>query len=326
MTIKKIAELANVSNATVSKILNGKDKNISESTRQRVLEIVKSEGYIPNEIAKSLKMKRTKTIGIIMPDVMNLFFSELARGVEDAAERKGYSVILCNSDNKESKEKRYIQMLQEKMVDGIILTASESSASKSLKRRNTPMVLLDREIAIDEKVGRITADNEKGAYNATNYLIQKGCKNIGIISADNKNKPSAQRLKGYENALVDNGLEVDKNKIFLQYYTIESGYIGTMTLLDRTEIDSIFCGNDLIAIGSIRALKEKNIKVPDEVKVIGFDDISISQYMDPPLTTIKQPIYEMGEEAVRMLVSIIEKKDTEMAKVLKTKLIERGSA
>ncbi len=125
MTIKEIAEMANVSSATVSKILNGKDKYISEATRQRVLEIVEREGYIPNAIAKSLKMKSTKTLGIIIPDVMNLFFSELARGIEDAAERKGYSVILCNSDNKEAKEERYIQVLQEKMVDGIILTASE---------------------------------------------------------------------------------------------------------------------------------------------------------------------------------------------------------
>ncbi|OZV13827.1 hypothetical protein CIW83_02490 [Tissierella sp. P1] len=173
MTIKRIAELANVSSATVSKIINGKDKHISEATRQKVLAIIEREGYIPNGIAKSLKMKRTKTIGIIMPDVMNLFFSEVARGAEDAAEREGYSVILCNSDNKQSKEERYIQILQEKMVDGIILTASESSISKSLDRCNTPMVLVDRDIASDKKVGRIVVDNEEGAYNATNFLIKK---------------------------------------------------------------------------------------------------------------------------------------------------------
>lgn len=326
MTIKRIAELAKVSSATVSKILNGKDQYISEATRQRVLEIVDREGYIPNGIAKSLKMKRTKTLGIIMPDVMNLFFSELARGVEDAAEKSGYSVILCNSDNKESKEAKYTQILQEKMVDGIILAASENSESKSLVKCNIPMVLLDRDIDIDGKIGRIVVDNEGGAYNATNFLIKKGCKNVGIISADSKNKPSAQRLKGYEKALLDGGLEVDEQKIFLQSYTIESGYMGALALMERTYIDGIYCGNDLIAIGAIRAIKEKNIKIPEEIKIIGFDDISISQYIDPPLTTIKQPIYEMGKEAVKMLIGIIEKKDIEMTKVLKTTIVERESS
>lgn len=326
MTIKEIAEMAKVSSATVSKILNGKDQYISEATRQRVLEIVEREGYIPNAIAKSLKMKRTKTLGIIIPDVMNLFFSELARGIEDAAERKGYSVILCNSDNKVSKEEKYIQVLQEKMVDGIILTASEQSVNKSLKRRNTPIVLLDRDILIDEEVGRIVVDNMDGAYNATQFLIDKGCKNIGFISSADINKSSGQRLRGYEKALLENNLEVDRDKIFLQSYTIDTGYEGTMDLLSRNNLDGICCGNDLIAIGSIKALKEKKIDIPKDIKIIGFDDIQISQYLDPPLTTIRQPIYEMGEEAVKMLVSIIENKGIGKTKVLKTSLIERRSS
>lgn len=325
MTIKEIAELAGVSTATVSKILNDKDQDISEATRKRVLDIVERVGYIPNGIAKSLRMKNTKTIGIIMPDVMNLFFSELARGVEDAAEKKGYSVILCNSDNKESKEEKYIQILQEKMVDGIILTASENSVKRSLSRRKIPMVLLDRDISTDEKVGRITVDNEEGTYNATKLLIEKGCKNIGFISSNKNTKSSAQRLKGYENAILGNKINLDKNKIFLQNYTIETGYKGTVSLLEKTNIDGICCGNDLIAIGVIKALKERGIKVPEDVKVIGFDDISISKYMDPPLTTIRQPIYQMGEEAVKMLIGIIEGKEMNLIKVFSTKLIERGS-
>ncbi|MBC8588955.1 LacI family DNA-binding transcriptional regulator [Paratissierella segnis] len=323
MTIKEIAELAGVSTATVSKILNGKDKDISEATRKNVLDIVEREGYIPNGIAKSLRIKNTKTIGIIMPDVMNLFFSELARGVEDAAEKKGYSVILCNSDNKESKEEKYIQILQEKMVDGIILTASENSVKRSLRRRKIPMVLLDRDISTDEKVGRITVDNEEGTYNATKLLIEKGCKNIGFISSNKTTKSSAQRLQGYENAILESKINFDKNKIFLQNYTIETGYKGTVSLLEKTNIDGICCGNDLIAIGAIKALKERGIKVPQDVKVIGFDDISISKYMDPPLTTIRQPIYEMGEEAVGMLIDVINNKEMEMSKVLKTELIVR---
>ena len=326
LTIKRIAELANVSSATVSKILNGKDQYISEATRRRVLEIVEREGYIPNAVAKSLKIRSTKTIGVIIPDVMNLFFSELARGVEDAAGKKGYSVILCNSDNDESKEEKYMKVLQEKMVDGIILTASESSVSKSLKRRDIPIILLDRNITIDAKVGRIIVNNQEGIYSATNYLIKMNCKNIGFISSDKASQLPIERLKGYKKCLLDNGFKIEQRKIFLKNYTIQTGYVGTIALLGRGKIDGICCGNDLIAIGAINALKERRIKVPDEVKVIGFDDIQISQYLDPPLTTMRQPIYKMGEEAVNMLVSIIEKEDVEKIITLNTTLIKRGSA
>lgn len=325
LTIKKIAEMANVSNATVSKVINGKDKYISEATRQRILEIVEREGYIPNAIAKSLKMKRTKTLGIILPDVMNLFFSELARGIEDAAEIMGYSIILCNSDNRESKEESYIQILQEKMVDGIILAASESSVNKYLEIRSTPIVIIDRDIKINEQVGKITVDNEAGIYESTNFLINKGCKNIGFISCGETNRISTKRLLGYKKALWDHGLEVDESKIFLQNFTIETGYEGTMSLLKNTEMDGICCGNDLIAIGAIKALKEMEIAIPDQVKVIGFDNIYIAQYMDPPITTMGQPIYKMGEEAVKMLISIIEGENIQLSKVFKTKLIERGT-
>lgn len=325
MTIKNIARLANVSSATVSKVMNGKDEHISDSTRQRIFEIIKEQGYIPNGIAKSLKVKNTKTIGIIMPDVMNLFYSELARGVEDAAELKGYSVIICNSDNKVAKEERYIQVLQEKMVDGIILTSTESSTNNSLERCIIPMVLVDRDIELGKHVGRIIIENKKSAYEATSFLIKQGCKNIGFISSVNKNKPSADRLSGYQSALLDNGQVVEEKKQYLNNYTIESGYLGVKKLLEQTTLDGIFCGNDLIAIGAIKALKENGIMVPEQVKVIGFDDISISQFIDPPITTIKQPIYKMGEEAVNMLVDIIEKKDIEMTKILEGTLIVRSS-
>lgn len=329
VTLKEISKMANVSIATVSKVINGKDKYISESTRKKILEIVEREGYIPNGIAKGLKMRKTKTIGMIIPDVMNQFFSELARGIEDAAEKKGYTVILCNSDNKVKKELKYLEMLQEKMVDGIIMTASENSSYNSIRFNHIPLVLLDRDVdvdkSIDSMIGRILVNNKEGSYNATNYLIEKGCKNIGMISSNNKNRPSAERIQGYENAILDNGFFLDMEKIFLESYTIESGYRGIMTILKRTDIDGIVCGNDLIAIGAIKALREKRIRVPELVKVIGFDDIPIGKYMDPPLTTIKQPVYEMGEEAINMLLGLIYKEDIDRVKVFSTSLVKRGS-
>ncbi len=324
-TIKEIAEMANVSTATVSKVLNGKDKYISEKTRQKILEIVEREGYIPNGIAKSLKIKKTKTIGLIMPDVMNPFFAELARGAEDAAEKRGYIVIICNSENRISKEEKYLNILQEKMVDGIIMTASESIASHSIEKCNIPIVLVDRDLEMDKPIGHITVNNEEGTFMATKYLIEKGCKNIGFISSKIVNKLSNERLEGYKRALEEHGFAVDEDKIYLENYNVESGYNGARYLLDKGDIDGICCGNDMIAIGAIRSLKERGIRVPEDVKVIGFDNISISKYIEPPLTTIAQPIYEIGQESVKMLLSIIEKKDVNLTKVLDLKLVERGS-
>lgn len=326
ITIKKIAELANVSTATVSKVLNGKDQYISEETRKRILDIVEKEGYIPNGIAKSLKIKKTKTIGLIIPDVMNPFFAEIARGAEDAAEEKGYTIVICNSDNRFSKEEKYLSILQEKMVDGVIMTATESNTSQTIERCNIPIVLVDRDLQMDKPIGRITVNNEEGTFMATSYLIGKGCKNICFISSKIVNKLSKERLQGYKKALEENGFPVDENKIYLESFNVETGYKGVNELLKKGHMDGICCGNDLIAIGAIRALKEKGLKVPDEVKVIGFDDISISKYVEPPLTTIRQPIYEIGRESVNMLLSIIEKGKTKMHKVLTVTLVERGSS
>lgn len=328
ITLKEIGKLAGVSSATVSKVINGKDENISEPTRARVLEIVEREGYVLNGIAKSLKMRKTKTIGIIVPDVMNLFFSELARSIEDEAEKKGYSVILCNSDNKKKKEEKYVAILQEKMVDGIIFTASENSNYKFENLRNIPIVLLDRDINKEtgKNIGKIIVNNIDGGYIATEHLIKNGCKDIAIITSDNKNKPSAERIQGYKNALKDNGFKVDKEKVFLENYSIETGYKGVNQILRNTKVDGIFCGNDLIAIGAINALREMNISVPGDVKIVGFDDIQISKYIDPPLTTIKQPISKMGEEAVKMLISIIKKEEIKKNRILNTKIVIRKSS
>lgn len=325
MSIAKIARLAGVSTATVSKILNGKDQAISEATRKRVLEIVEREGYIPNAIAKSLKIKHTKTIGLIIPDVMNLFFSELARGVEDSADKVGYSLILCNTDNNEAKEKKYLQVLQGKMVDGIIMTAVENRSGTSLNDCKPPLVLLDRDIETDKLVGRIKVDNEKCIYDASTFLFKKGCRNIGFISSKTTSTLSQDRLQGYIKALKEKGINYNENIVYLNDYSVNTGYSGALELIRNSNIDGICCGNDLIAIGVIKALKEKNIDVPKDIKVIGLDDISISSYIDPPLTTIKQPIYDMGHEAVDLLIDIIEKRETNLLRVLNHSIVERMS-
>lgn len=324
-TIKMIAEFAGVSSATVSKVINGKDQSISEDTRRRILEIVEREGYIPNGVAKSLRIKNTKTIGLIVPDVTNPFFSEVAKGIEDAAAKRGYSLILCNTDNKENKEKMYLKILQEKKVDGLIITASHSKLGDQLDKVSTPVVLIDRDINTSKPVGRITVDNITGGRLAAEKLLESGCRNIVHITAELENKPAAERYKGFVEVLGGNGIEFSKSGLYTGYFTVETGYEGIMKLSELLEFDGVFCGNDLIAIGAVKALRELGRRIPEEVSVIGFDDIALSKYIDPPLTTIRQPIYKLGENAIMVLLGLVEGGSTEESVVLQPELMERMS-
>ena len=324
-TIRMIAKLAGVSSATVSKVINGKDQNISEDTRRRILEIVEREGYIPNGIAKSLRIKNTKTIGLIVPDVTNLFFAEVAKGIEDAAAKRGYSLILCNTDNKDSKERMYLKILQEKKVDGLIITASHSKLGDQLDSVSIPVVLIDRDVDTPKSVGRITVDNIKGGRMAAEKLIDSGCRSIVHITAGLENKPSAERYKGFVEALRDAGIKFNKSGLHTGYFTVETGYEGIVRLSKVMEFDGVFCGNDHIAIGALQALRELGKMIPDDVSVVGFDDIALSKYIHPPLTTIRQPIYKLGESAVMVLLGMIEGGTTEESVVLQPELIERMS-
>lgn len=324
-TIKMIAELAGVSSATVSKVINGKDQSISEDTRRRILEIVEREGYIPNGVAKSLRIKNTKTIGLILPDVTNPFFSEVAKGIEDAAAKRGYSLILCNTDNKENKEKMYLKILQEKKVDGLIITASHSKLGDQLDKVSTPVILIDRDIKTSKPVGRITVDNITGGRLAAEKLLESGCRKIVHITAELENKPAAERYKGFVEVLGGNAIEFSKSGLYTGYFTVETGYEGIMKLSELLEFDGVFCGNDLIAIGAVKALRELGRRIPEEVSVIGFDDIALSKYIDPPLTTIRQPIYKLGENAIIVLLGMIEGGATEESVVLQPELMERMS-
>jgi LacI family transcriptional regulator len=211
------------------------------------------------------------------------------------------------------------------MVDGIILASTENGFEKSLAKCASPVVLVDREINLYEKAGRILVNNEESAFTATDFLIKNGCRNIGFISSGHNNKPSLDRLYGYKRGLEENGIHFDEDKVYQNNYTIETGYTGINILLNRTTLDGLFCGNDLIAIGAIKGIKERNIEIPKQIKVMGFDDILISKYIEPPLTTMKQPAYKMGEESVKMLIDLICGKHVEKTVILKTELIKRLS-
>ncbi|OPJ57027.1 LacI family DNA-binding transcriptional regulator [Alkalithermobacter paradoxus] len=329
VTIKDIARLAGVSTATVSKIINNKDDSISKDTRDKVIRIMKESNYVPNTIARSLVTKKTKTIGLVIPDIANPFFPELARGAEDKANKEGYNLIICNTDDDTAKEDRYVSMLVEKMVDGIIFTASSERTSDFISLRNTkiPIILVDRDIDLEGINGKITVDNFIGAYEGTRHLIEQGHKDVIFIAGSLKSKTSIDRLNGYKKALQDYSIEFKEENVIEGSYKTEWGYEAVSNLLNKKQnFTALFCANDLIAIGAIKALKENDIKTPQEVAVLGFDDIYISKLVDPQLSTVRQPIYEMGYKSVEILIDILKNKSSkEKDVVLIPELIIRDS-
>lgn len=310
ITIKEIAEKAQVSIATVSMVLNKKDKKISQATREKILFIAEKYNYTPNTMARSLITKQTRTIGLIIPDIVNPFFPEIARGVEDKASELGYSVIYCNTDDKIKREDKYINVLTEKMVDGIIFAHSSDRQMgfDSLDRCKVPILLIDRDYENKNVIGRVVVDNKKGAYMATSYLLDRGYKKIAYIAGSITTTTAIGRLEGYNQALTERKLVIDNRYIKVGEYKMQWGMQAAEQLLcEKEPADAIFCGNDLIAIGAIKKLKEYGLRVPEDIGIVGFDDIYLASLVEPPLTTIKQPNYEMGFKAAELLIKNLEK-------------------
>lgn len=329
VTIKDIAAIAGVSTTTVSKVLNRKDEDISQATREKVLKVIEKHNYVPNTIARSLVTKKTKTIGLIIPDITNPFFPEIARGAEDKAQEKGYSIIFCNTDDDLEKEDKYMSMLMEKMVDGIVLASSAKRASNARRsRRNSiPIVSVDRDAKLEGINGEVFVDNVSGAYEAVNHLLENNYEEILFLSGPLCTITSKNRLEGYRKALKEKGIAHKDDLIIEGEYKYSWGYeIGKEILGSKIKFDSVFCGNDLIAFGVIKSFKDNGLHIPEDIGVVGYDDIYMSRLVEPELTTVKQPNYQMGYKAVEILIDIIEGKEAvNKDVVLKSELIVRNS-
>lgn len=323
ISIKDVAKHAGVSVATVSRVLNAKGY-VSEDTRKKVEQSIRVLNYKPNEVARSLFNKQSKTIGLIVPDITNPYFPELARAVEDTASKLGYTVILCNSDGKIKKEQHYLDVLMQKYVDGIIVS-SNTLNHEQIKSLNIPVVSLDREISKD--IPTIVVENNKGARLATQYLRDKGCNRIAHIRGPLSIVNANERCEGYK-AIVSNEPWFSENYIVNGNFDMDSAIAKTIELLQQhPEIDGIFAANDTMAIGAIKAVHKIGKKTPEDIAIIGFDGISLSKATTPELTTIVQPIYEMGEKAAEMLIQFIEGKPVEHPFLrLDIELIERESS
>lgn len=318
--IRDVAKKAGVSVATVSRFLNKKGY-ISKEAEVVIEQAIKDLNYTPNSVARSLSTKQTKFIGLIVPDIMNPFFPELARAVEDVALTYGYTVILCNSDEKAEKEIHYIETLKQKYVAGFIVTTNQLEALH-YKKIDLPVVALDR--LIHSSIPTVSSNNKEGARLGTAYLIEQGCKNIvcmrgpeGVATADN-------RLEGFLEATRGSTVETH---IIESPFDFEQSELIARSFLERLpEVDGIFASSDVSAAGALKAAHSLGISVPEKLQIVGFDGIALGGMLTPGLTTVGQDVYKMGAIATRMLIKQIERIPLEEKEVqVPVKLIIRGT-
>jgi len=327
-TIYDVAAQANVSASTVSHVIN-ETRYVAEETRARVWEAIEALGYRPNTLARSLRRRETSTIGLLVPDNSNPFFAALARAIEDAGFAEGYNVILCNSDYSTKKETTYIDVLLAKQIDGLILSPSRDypDSLKPVLEDNLPVVVVDRH-AGDQSVDQVMVDNQQGGYLAGQYLINLGHRCIGCIAPPPETVASAgDRIKGFRQALAEAGLELFENCIVSSDLRYTGGEAAMSQLLARKlGLTAVFAANDLMAAGVINALRQAGLSVPHDVSVIGFDNSLQSIMMYPAITTVAQPIVELGRVAVSLLLKRIANPDEPPSQVvLPTTLLERES-
>jgi LacI family transcriptional regulator len=306
-TMKQVAERAGVSTSTVSHVINN-TRVVSEDVRERVLALIAEMRYIPSAVARSLKNDKTQTIGMMIPNNSNPYFAELIQGIEDASFKLGYNIILCNAYDDAEKQAAYLRVLMEKRIDGLILVASgaDESLGHLLATQNTPMVLVDREVEGVE-ADFIESDHEQGGYIATKYLLDLGHREIACVSGPIDLLPSRDRVVGYMRALKEAGLKFRLDYLVRSDFTSEGGFNAFRQLLAlEHRPTAIFASNDLMAIGGICAASEAKVRVPEELSVMGYDDIALASFSTPRLTTVAQPKYEIGEQTARMLVERIQ--------------------
>lgn len=330
-TIYDVAKKAGVSAMTVSRVINGK-KDVKPETRDKVLKAIEELGYVPNSLARSFVLQRTKTIGLVITDITNPFFTTLARGVEDTAMKNQFSVIFCNTDEDPEKEVLYLELLARKRVDGVILASASGKRTplKSILLRNIPVVLIDREVDGLEDLDIVKGDSVYGAYLLTKHLINLGHKRIGIIVGSKNISTAEDRVEGYKKALVEAGIDIDDELIRFARYSREDGYKVTKELLNlENPPTAIFGGNNFIAVGAMMAIRDSGLRVPEDIALVSFDDIESLSQVYPFFTVVTQPAYSMGVISAELLIRRIEDKDRvrERRKViLQPELIIRESA
>ena len=330
VTINDIASKANVSVSTVSRVLSKQVKKyrISKDTEQLVLKAAKELNYRPNHIARGLRLKKTQTIGLIVPDISNPFFAYVTRMIQTFAYGVGYSLIVCNTDENLKTEIEQIELLRSKGVDGFIImpVGVKYDHLAELLYDNIPLVLLDR--CFDElQTNSVVINDYKGAFEAVEHLLDYGHRRIAIIQGLPNTYTNSARLKGYKDALAKYNIPLDENLIVGNDFRKENGYIETKILLKlENPPTAIFTTSDLITLGALQAISEEGYKIPDDISIVAFDDTDFAPFLSAPLTAVSQPKELMGEVAVKLLIEDMNSKGQKEKKriVLEPKLIVRN--
>ncbi len=319
-TIRDVAKKAGVSVATVSRFLNGSGY-VSADAAKAVTEAVEELEYELNPVARSLNTKRSNLIGLILPDITNPFFPELARAVEDVALSYGYTVILCNSDEDPKKEKNYIETLKKKYIAGFIVTSNQLEAPHYANTK-LPIVALDR--AINEKIPVVSSNNKEGAVLGTNALLERGCQNILFLRGPEALNPANDRYDGFMEAIGQ--ADVNHRIVTCPFHYADSQKIVERELQNDPGIDGIFASSDVSAAGALKAAVLLGRKVPDDLQIVGFDGIAMGEMLSPGLSTVAQDVYKMGAIATRVLIKRIENKPVEESFYeIPVKLVLRGT-
>lgn len=326
--IRDLARETGISITAISQILNNKGERFSDETKKKVFDAVEKMNYKPNYYAKNMIKNDTETVGMIVPEVTDPFFSLVVKGVEDYLNKRGYSLILCNSSHDPVREQKYIEKFIYRKLEGVIIASPNKIIKEVVEVLNNsriPYLLLDRNL--NKNIGsKILIDEETGISEAISYLIKMGHRKIGILASDNKYYELRNRFNMYIKCMELNNITVQDNWISRGSLTFNGGYSAAKELLSKSSVTAIFAENDQLAVGAYAAIYELGLKIPDDISIIGFDGIEMSEYLTPPLTTIAIPVYEMGQNAARTIIHEIinhdyENKDT----LLKTNFIIRKS-
>lgn len=333
ITITDIAKSLGISASTVSRALKG-HPSISKPTRDKVLALAKKWHYVPNKIALSLKHSHTKTLGLIVPEIVHYFFASVVAGIEEVANDNGFSLLICQSNEQYENELKATQTLVRQRVDGLLVSCSRETLDfehfESLPADGIPVVYFDR-VPPASDLPQITVNDFEGARMATKHLIEQGCQRIAHLAGPQNLVISKKRLEGYQAALKTANISFESNLVQVcRNGTSDVGYESMMNLLASGELpDAVFANNDIVALGAMQAIKKQGLRIPEDIAVVGFSNWQLAEYMEPGLSSVEQPGLEIGRQSCACLLALIDSEEGSIADnkiVLPTKLVVRGSS
>lgn len=331
LNIKDIARIAGVGVTTVSRVLNN-HPDVKDETRQKILEVMNNFNYVPNNSARNLKRNTSNNIGVLVKGIHNPFFSKMIKSIEEEIDKEGYSMILHYNESNNNDIEAAIELIKEKKLKGLICLGGdfENLDKQELINLKTPIVLASTYVI--EKANKtlfssVIIENKEAAYKAVDYIASLGHEKIGIITTGEEDRTIGKlRFEGYKKALEKNSIEFNENFVEIGEYTFESGFAAMNKLLDKKiDLTAVFVTTDIMAIGASKAILARGLKIPGDISIVGFDGIDYSLYFHPSLTTVVQPVEEMGKKSIDLLFDILKNKKSHQHIVLETQLEERES-